>query len=142
MRCRTAPTTPSPTAAPRREPDHAEQAQKRGRHVRQRRPVRPIGRTDAEIHVATDEQVIDSLPHSPGFQVPVLEGRDDAETVDFGLEGFPSDFTTWFDMKAGETVAEAGVYVPDAAITGTEDIDPFSAATSDEDEQKVQRASV
>src|SRR5699024_2173305 len=41
-----------------------------------------------------------------------------------------------------ETVAEAGVYVPDAAITGTEDIDPFSAATSDEDEQKVQRASV
>lgn len=102
----------------------------------------PIGRTDAEIHVATDEQVLDSLPHSPGFQVPVLEGRDDAETVDFGLEGIPSDFTTWFDMEAGETVAEAGVYVPDAAITGTEDIDPFSAATSDEDEQKVQRASV
>lgn len=102
----------------------------------------PTGRTDAEIHVATDQQVLDALPHSPGFQTPVLEGRDDAETVDFGLEGIPSDFTIWYDEEAGETVAEAGLYVPDAAITGTEYIDPFSAATSDEDERKVQRAAV
>ncbi|APX31779.1 hypothetical protein BH708_02535 [Brachybacterium sp. P6-10-X1] len=102
----------------------------------------PTGRTDAEIHVATDQQVLDSLPHSPGFQTPVLEGRDDAETVDLGLEGFPSDFTTWYDAESGETVVEAGVYVPDGEITGTEDIDPFSAATSDEDERKAQRASV
>src|SRR5699024_6963316 len=84
----------------------------------------PTGRTDAEVHVATDQQVLDALPHSPGFQTPVLEGRDHAETVDFGLEGFPSDFTTWNDAETGETVAEAGVYVLDAAITGTEDIDP------------------
>lgn len=102
----------------------------------------PTGRQDAEVSIATDQQVLDALPHSPGFQTPVLEGRDDAETVDFGLEGIPSDFTTWYDEETGETVAEAGVYVPDAAITGTEDIDPFSAATSDEGEQKVQRASV
>lgn len=102
----------------------------------------PTGRQDAEVSIATDQQVLDALPHSPGFQTPVLEGRDDAETLDFGLEGVPSDFTTWYDEGTGETVAEAGVYVPDAAITGTEDIDPFSAATSDEDEQKVQRAGV
>lgn len=102
----------------------------------------PTGRQEAEVSIATDQQVLDALPHSPGFQTPVLEGRDDAETVDFGLEGVASDFTTWYDEESGETVAEAGVYVPDAAITGTEDIDPFSAATSDEDEQKVQRAYV
>lgn len=102
----------------------------------------PTGRQDAEVSIATDQQVLDSLPHSPGFQTPVIEGRDDAETVNFGLERVPSDFTAWFDMETGETVAEAGVYVPDAVITGTEDIDPFSAATSDKDEQKVQRASV
>src|SRR5699024_5048318 len=105
-------------------------------------PFAPTGRTDAEIHVATDQQVLDALPHSPGFQTPVLEGRDDAETVDFGLEGIPSDFTTWHDEETGETVAEAGVYVPEAAITCTEGIDPFSAAPSDEGEQKVQRAAV
>src|SRR5699024_4559286 len=102
----------------------------------------PTGRQDEEVTIATHQQLIDSPPHSPTFQTPVLEGRDDAETVDFGLEGFPSDFTTWYDAETGETVAEAGVYAPDAAITGTEDIDPFSAETSDEDEQKVQRASV
>ena len=102
----------------------------------------PTGRQDAEVSIATDQQVLDALPHSPGFQIPVLDGRDSAETVDFGLDGVPSDFTTWYDEETGETVAEVGVYVPDAAITGTEDIDPFSAATSDEDEQKVQRASV
>src|SRR5699024_11310320 len=104
--------------------------------------IAPFRRTDAAIPVATDQQVLDCLPPPPGFQVPVLAVRVDAETVDFGLEGFLSDFTTWFDMEAGETVAEAGVYVPDAAITGTADIDPFSAATSAEDAQKVQRASV
>lgn len=102
----------------------------------------PTGRTEADVQIATDQQVIDALPRSPGFGTPVLDDRETAETQDFGLEGFASDVTTWHDEDAGETVAEVGVYVPDAAITGTEDIDPFSAATSDEDEAKVQRASV
>lgn len=102
----------------------------------------PVGRTDADVQVATDQQIINALPHSPGFETPVLDGRDSAETQDFGLEGVASDFTAWYDEETGGTVAEVGVYVPDAAITGTEDIDPFSAATSDGDEQKVQRASV
>src|SRR5699024_11715047 len=80
----------------------------------------PTGRQDAEVTIATDQQVIDSLPHSPTFQTPVLEGRDDAETVDFGLEGFPSDFTTWYDAETGETVAEAGVYAPAPTTTCTQ----------------------
>lgn len=101
-----------------------------------------VQRSEAEVQIATDQQVIDALPRSPGFGTPVLDEREAAETQDFGLEGFAADFTTWHNKDAGETVAEVGVYVPDAAITGTEDIDPFSAATSDEDEAKVQRASV
>lgn len=102
----------------------------------------PTGRSDADVHIATDQQVLDALPHSPGFETPVLGDRDEAETVDFGLEGFADEFTTWLDAEAGETVAEVGVYVPDAAITGTEDIDPYSAETSDEDEQRFHRGFV
>lgn len=102
----------------------------------------PVGRTEADVRIATDQQIINALPRSPGFETPVLDGRDSAETQDFGLEGFAADFTTWHDEETGGTVAEVGVYLPDAAITGTEDIDRFSAATSGEDEQKVQRASV
>ncbi|MDN5687690.1 MAG: hypothetical protein L0G94_13610 [Brachybacterium sp.] len=98
----------------------------------------PTGRPDAEVHIATDQEVIDTLPRSPGFETPVLGDREEAETVNFGLEGF----TAWRDEDTGEAVAEVGVYVPDAATTGTEDIDPLSAATSDEDECKVHRASV
>jgi|GEM_PF-5226893 len=102
----------------------------------------PVGRDEADVRVATDQEVLDALPHSPGFTVPVLDGREEAETVEFGLEGFSSDFTAWYDEESGKTVAEAGVYVPDAAITGTEDIDPLSAAASKEDERKMQRGSV
>lgn len=102
----------------------------------------PTGRTEADVQVVTDQQVIYALPHSPGFETPVLDDQDSAETRDFGLEGFASDVTTWHDEDTGETVAEVGVYVPDAAITGTEDIGPFSVATSDEDERRAHRASV
>ncbi|MDN5687214.1 MAG: hypothetical protein L0G94_11155 [Brachybacterium sp.] len=101
-----------------------------------------VQRSEAEVQIATDQQVIDALPRSPGFGTPVLDDREAAETQDFGLEGFAADFTTWHEAEAGETAAEVGVYVPDAAITGTEDIDPYSAETSDEDEQRFHRGSV
>ncbi|UQN30514.1 hypothetical protein [Brachybacterium kimchii] len=100
----------------------------------------PVGRTEADVHVATDQEIIDALPHSPDFFRPVLNDRDGAEADDFGLDGYASTFSCWFDHEDGRTRAEVTVFVPDRSITGTRD--PDTASYGPEDEADAQEASV
>lgn len=100
----------------------------------------PVGRSEADVRIATDQEIIDALPHSPGFERPILDDHDAAEIQDFGLEGFDADFSAWHDEASGQAVAEVGLDVPDTDLMGLSDLDDADMTT--EESEQIHRGTV